>query len=165
MTKPTFIQEAATFFVKAYKEYSTKEEPEKVSEVPIKSTESVVVPLAKSVIKDKRQFMAVVLRPNHIDSDNNFYSEVTVEKACHEFNEHCRQANLQHLFDTQLIHVAESYIAPADFTVEDQQFLKGDWVAVSDIRSDDLWDMCLSGEFTGYSVGCPGTVLVEKTDA
>ena len=152
------LQEAAVFFAKAFQELTgASSEPEKI-------LEEATIPLAKSLDIEKQQFMAVVLRPNKLDTDNNFYSAITVEKACHDFNEHCRTSNLQHLFDTKLVNISESYIAPADFLVEDQQFLKGDWVAVSEIRDADLWQMCKDGGFTGYSVGCMGKALIEKTD-
>lgn len=163
----SFIEQAASFFVKAFSEANPINEESVALQglnTPVKETkyEAADIILAKSVDIEKRQFTAVVLRPYKLDSDNNFYSTLTVEKACHDFNEHCRTANLQHLFDTDLVYPAQSYIAPIDFEIEDQQFLKGDWVMVSDVRDDDLWAMCKDGGFTGYSIGCPGKALVSK---
>lgn len=115
-------------------------------------------PVVKSVDKDKRLFTAVVLRPNVPDAHGDIYDEEVVEKACHDYNEFCRQGNIQHLIQTNLIVPVESYIAKSDFILGEGEVKAGDWVMTSRIDNEELWDMCKSGEFTGYSVGCKALV-------
>lgn len=119
-------------------------------------------PVVKSVDRDKRLFTAVVLRPDVADSQGDIYDKDVVEKACHDYNEFCRQTNIQHLIQTSLIVPVESYIAKTSFTLGEGSVEEGDWVMTSRIDDDDLWDMCKSGDFTGYSVGCKA--LVETLD-
>lgn len=114
--------------------------------------------VVKSIDNDKRLFTAVVLRPNVVDAHGDIYDEEVVEKAAHDFNEFCRQGNLQHLIQTELIVPVESWVAKADTQLGDGMILKGDWVMTSRIDNDEIWGMCLSGDFTGYSIGCVSTV-------
>ena len=120
------------------------------------------IPTEKHVIKsvdtDKRLFTAVVLRPNAVDSHGDIYDEDVVEKACHDFNEFCRQGNLQHLIQTDLIVPVESWIAKSDMFLGKGEVLKGDWVMTSRIDNDEVWEMCKNGDFTGYSIGCISSV-------
>lgn len=116
------------------------------------------VAIAKSVDIEKKVFTAVVLRPNEVDLHGDIYSEEVVEKACYDYLEYSRGANLQHLVDTQLAAPVESYIAKSDFSLGEGQVKAGDWVLSMRINNDELWEKCKSGEFTGFSVGCTANV-------
>lgn len=120
--------------------------------------------VAKAVNTDKRLFTAVVLRPNTPDAHGDIYDEETVEKACHNFSQFCRKANIQHIVDVEndSISFVENYIAPQDFQLGDGMVMKGDWVATAKVNNDDIWEMCKDGTFTGFSVGCLATT--EKID-
>ncbi len=118
--------------------------------------------IAKSIDVEKRLFTAVVLRPNVPDLHGDIYDEEVVEKACHDYQEHCRKANLQHLIQTELATVVETSIAKSDYKLGEGEVIKGDWVMTMRINDDALWEMCKAGEFTGFSVGCMGTT--EKID-
>lgn len=118
------------------------------------ATEDVV----KSIDTDKRLFTALVLRPNVTDAHGDIYDDDTVEKACHNFNEYCRNANLQHLVQTESIVFVESFIVKSNHTVGDSEVYKGDWIATARIDNDEIWDMCKSGDFTGFSIGASATV-------
>lgn len=118
------------------------------------STKDVV----KSIDNDKRLFTALVLRPNTVDAHGDIYDEDTVEKACFNFNEYCRNANLQHLVNTESIVFVESYIEKSNYILGDTEVFKGDWLATARIDNEEIWAMCLSGEFTGFSVGASATV-------
>lgn len=122
------------------------------------NVEGTEEPVAKSVDIEKRHFTAVVLRPNEVDLHGDIYDNECVEKACHEYNEICRKANLQHLIETELATPIESYIAKADYTLGGGEVLAGDWVMTMKINDDGIWKMCKSGSFTGFSVGCMATV-------
>ncbi len=112
--------------------------------------------IAKAADEEKMHFTAVVLRPNVVDLHGDIYDEDVVEKACHDYNELCRQANLQHLVQTELATPIESYIAKSDFKLGDGEVLKGDWVMTMKVKDDAIWKMCKDGTFTGFSVGCQG---------
>jgi hypothetical protein len=112
------------------------------------------VKIAKSIDVEKKLFTAVVLRPNEVDAQGDVYDEDTVEKACHDFSQFCRKANLQHLVGVEDISFVESWIAKEDMTLGEGQILKGDWVATAKINNEEVWKMCKDEKFTGFSVGC-----------
>ena len=118
------------------------------------TTEDVV----KSIDDDKRLFTALVLRPNVVDAHGDIYDENTVEKACFGFNEYCGNANLQHLVDTTSIVFVESYIEKSNYILGETEVFKGDWIATARIDNDEVWEMCKSGEFTGFSIAAACTV-------
>lgn len=121
----------------------------------------------KSFDEEKRLFKCVVLRPDQFDDDGinqDFYSKEVVEKGCHDFNMYCQQNNVQHLFNTDLIKVAESFIADVDYELGSGDILAGDWVMTVKVFDDDIWEMCKSGEFTGFSIGCSGLVEEVKDE-
>lgn len=104
--------------------------------------------------EEQRLFTAVVLRPNEVDGHKEIYSEDTVMKACHEYNEFCASGNLQHMIQTDKVVPVESWIAKADQELGEGIILKGDWVMTVRVDNDEIWDMCKKGVFTGFSVGC-----------
>ncbi len=110
--------------------------------------------IAKSIDVEKQHFTSVVLRPDVPDLHGDVYAKDVVEDACHNYNEVCRKANLQHLVDTDLATPIESYIAKSDFTLGEGQVKEGDWVMTMKIKDEELWKMCKEGKFTGFSVGC-----------
>lgn len=114
--------------------------------------------VVKSIDNDKRLFTALVLRPNTPDAHGDIYDEDTVEKGCHNFNEYCRNANLQHLVQTSSIVFVESFIAKSDHVIGDSPVYKGDWIATARIDNDEIWELCKSGDFTGFSIGASATV-------
>lgn len=144
LTKDGMLK-AFTEFLEKHFDGSSKEDDVKVENV------------AKSVNVEKKLFTAVVLRPNDIDAHGDVYDEDTVEKACHNFSQFCRKANLQHLVEVDDITFVENYIAPQDFQLGDGMVFKGDWVATAKINNDEVWEMCKNGTFTGFSVGCLAT--------
>jgi len=110
--------------------------------------------VAKAVDTEKKLFTAVVLRPDVPDAHGDIYDADTVEKACHNFVEFSRKANIQHLIETDDIVFVENYVAPQDFQLGDGMVMKGDWVATAKVNNDEIWEMCKKGIFTGFSVGC-----------
>lgn len=112
-------------------------------------------PVIKSEIKgDDRLFTAVVLRPDVVDAHGDIYSVDVVEKACHEYNEFCRDGNIQHMVQTDAVVPVESSIAKASYKLGEGEVLEGDWVMTVRVDNDQVWDMCKKGDFTGFSVGC-----------
>jgi DNA adenine methylase len=51
------------------------------------------------------------------------------------------------------VKILESYIAPADFHLNDTRIKKGTWLLAVRIVSDDLWEKVKQGELRGFSIG------------
>jgi len=115
-------------------------------------------PILKSLDEEKRLFTAVVLRPNEIDAHGDIYDSEVVEKAAHDYMIYSQGSNLQHLIPTDQAVVVESYIAKASHTIGNGEIVEGDWIMTMKILDDGLWELCKEGVFTGFSVGCVGTV-------
>lgn len=119
-----------------------------------KSAETVT--FIKSMDTEKRHFTAVVLRPETVDAHGDIYSHDVVVDAQEDYMLKSQQGNVQHMFNTDEMGLVESYIAKSDAL--DGGILTGDWVMTMKVNDDTLWDLCKAGEFTGFSVGCKGTV-------
>ena len=99
-----------------------------------------------------RLVYGVVLRPDVIDKELDVMTPREVEKACHFYGAVNGIMGFRHRQKADAIPV-ESYIAPVDFVIGNQQVHKGDWVVVSFVNDDELWRRVQAGEITGYSVG------------
>ncbi|MCK5610882.1 hypothetical protein KAR91_53910, partial [Candidatus Pacearchaeota archaeon] len=121
---------------------------------------------ANAVNEDEHLFTAIVLRPDVPDSHGDIYDMETVEKASINYALHCGQANLQHLVNTDLASPVHTWISPSDSVLGEGEILKGDWVMTMKIHDEEIWKMCESGSFTGFSVGCSAvTQEIEKAEA
>lgn len=123
--------------------------------------------IMKSVDDEQRMAMFVVLEPNKYDLHNDIYSEEEVWKACNNFNQHCMKANLFHLVETEDMEFVQSFINPADFTLEDgREIKKGAWLTWTYFpeteAGDVLWKSVQSGECNGLSIQC--RALVEELE-
>jgi hypothetical protein len=87
-----------------------------------------------------------------VDLQGDIYSADEVVKACHNFNEFCRKAYLDHAVETEKAKFVESYISPADITIGETEITKGTWLAVMQF-DEDLWDDVKKGKFNGLSIG------------
>jgi hypothetical protein len=115
------------------------------------------ISVSKSVDEELKQATFLVLSPDEVDLHGDIYDADEVRKACHNFQTHCRKANLFHEVQTNLAFIAESYIAPADFYLEETFVRKGSWLQVWQIQDDELWSGIKSGEINGVSIGCTAT--------
>lgn len=126
----------------------------------IKSALAPKVDVVKSVDVEKRLALFVAMEPDVFDAHGDITSAEEVEKACHNFNEHCMVANLFHKVETQDAVIRESYITPVDMQLGEQFVSKGTWVQTWYFPETDvgnkLWDMVKTGEITGLSIGGKG---------
>jgi hypothetical protein len=132
----------------------------KSEEAPVETpveTEEAPVEFIKSMDVEKQLFTAVVLRPEVVDAHGDIYAHDVVENAAMDYMLKSQAGNVQHMFNTDEMAVVESYIAKSDAL--DGGILEGDWVMTMFVKDAGLWDMCKAGEFTGFSVGCMGTVV------
>lgn len=123
----------------------------------LKSALSPKVEVAKSLDEEKRLALFVAMEPDVFDAHGDITSAEEVEKACHNFNEHCMVANLLHRVEIQDAIIRESYIAPVDMYIEDRFIRKGTWLQSwyfpETEVGDKLWKMVKTGELNGISIG------------
>lgn len=120
------------------------------------------VPVVKSVEQEERKALFVVLEPDSVDLHGDTYTAKEVEKACLNFGKHCMKANFFHRVELQDADIQQSYITPADFTLETPsgsvEVKKGTWLQQWGFPETEvgnmLWEGVKSGEFNGVSVGC-----------
>lgn len=140
------------------------------------SQENHKLDITKAVDNEQRRALFVVLEPqNSIDDvqdlHDDYYDEVTIEKACIDFNTHCQKAGLFHEIevDNDLIEIEQSFINPSEFTMLNAEgkevvIKKGAWLMslhFPETNGDDLiWQGVKSGEFNGLSVQCGGSGII-----
>ena len=108
---------------------------------------------AAEAVEEERYVLGVVLEPGTPDSHGDVFPESVVEKACREFY---GRAGLMHQLDvTDRVQYIESYITPADMTIEGRTIKKGTWLIGAKIYDDSLWSMIKQGNLTGLSIGGP----------
>ena len=109
--------------------------------------------IKKSLDEELKQVLFIVMVPDEVDLHGDITSCKEVQKACHNFNTYCRQANLFHLVQTDTFSIVESYISPVDFVLNDKIVKAGTWLTNLQIHSEELWDLIKSGDINGVSIG------------
>ena len=120
--------------------------------MPVKKRTSNV-PIFKQAQEELKQATFLVLSPDEVDLHGDIYDATEVRKACHNFNTHCRKANLLHLFDTESFSIVESYISPVEMQMGETIIKAGSWLSVLQFNDDEIWEGVKSGEYTGVSIG------------
>lgn len=110
--------------------------------------------LIAKIDDDKRIVKGVVYQPDVADAHDDQMDEVEIEKAAHLFMEkqHTYNIDKQHDLEADKGFVIESYIAPCDMTLGEQEIAKGSWVAAVKVTDDDTWEAIKKGEITGFSM-------------
>ena len=122
------------------------------------------VEITKALNEEQRMALFVVLEPDVIDLHGDTYNAVEIEKACHNFNTHCRAANIFHAVETQNAEIVQSYIAPVDFQLDNGRTVqKGTWLQwwqfpEGNEVSDQLWEGVKDGTINGVSIGAKAIV-------
>lgn len=101
---------------------------------------------------EKRLIYGIVLQPNIVDGQGDIMSVESIEKACHFFMENSQVIGAEHYKEVPA-KVVESYIAPTDFILNENEVKKGTWILVTKILNDPLWTDIKEGKYTGYSIG------------
>lgn len=120
--------------------------------MPVKKRTSNV-PIFKQAQEELKQATFLVLSPDEVDLHGDIYDATEVRKACHNFNIHCRKANLLHLFDTDSFSIVESYISPVEMQMGETIIKAGSWLSVLQFNDDEIWEGVKSGDYTGVSIG------------
>lgn len=126
---------------------------------PVKALPNIrTLPVTKALTEELMQATFIVMVPNETDLHGDITSEEEVRKACHNFNKFCMKANLFHLVQTDTFSIAESYISPVDFVLEDKFVKKGTWLCTIQVNDDDLWNLIKSGDICSVSIGAMARV-------
>ncbi|WP_409177490.1 XkdF-like putative serine protease domain-containing protein [Brevibacillus fortis] len=102
----------------------------------------------------KQIVYGIVYEPDTEDAHEDQMTADEIEKAAHGFMERQNTYNIdkQHDLDTDKGYVVESYIAPVDMELGDQEIKKGSWVAGVKVTDTDTWEQIEKGEITGFSM-------------
>ncbi|MFA4132579.1 MULTISPECIES: XkdF-like putative serine protease domain-containing protein [unclassified Brevibacillus] len=104
--------------------------------------------------KAKQIVYGVVYEPDTEDAHEDQMTAEEIEKAAHGFMERQNTYNIdkQHDLDVDKGYVVESYIAPVDMELGEQEIKKGSWVAGVKVTNADTWEQIEKGEITGFSM-------------
>ena len=131
------------------KEWLTRLEPEP-SALDIERQ----VQLLKYAAEAERIVYGVVLEPNSVDAQDDTISPEEIRSAAHSFMQDYGNVGLQHqTFINGKARILESFIAPADMQIGDQEVRKGTWLMAMRVLDDDIWDAVEKGVITGFSIG------------
>lgn len=113
--------------------------------------------------EEERFVLGIVLEPEIKDSQGDIYSEDEVRKAAHGFMADFQNIGLMHrTIINGKAQILETYLAPATFTIGDQEVKKGTWMFGVRVSDDDLWAEVLDKELTGFSIGGSAVRTPEK---
>jgi len=113
--------------------------------------------------EEQKLVYGVVYEPDVVDAHGDFMTAAEIEKAAHQFLKDARNIDKQHDFNAGVGEVVESYIAPADFTIGEEEIKKGSWVLVTK-ASDEIWEEIKKGEITGYSMAGTAEVIEKQEE-
>jgi len=113
--------------------------------------------------EEQKLVYGVVYEPDVEDAHGDFMSAEEIEKAAHVFMKDYRNIDKQHDFNGGVGEVVESYIAPTDFKIGDEEIKKGSWVLVTK-ASDEIWEQIKKGEITGYSMAGTAEVIEKQEE-
>lgn len=106
--------------------------------------------------QDEQQLIyGVVLEPEQVDAQGDIISAEEIEKTAHLYLKRSRIIGEKHLKKADA-SVVESYIAPTDFTLNDELVIKGSWVLVTKIEDEQLWKEVKQGAYNAFSIGAYG---------
>jgi hypothetical protein len=119
--------------------------------------------VTKALDEEDRKALFVVLAPDVVDLHGDTYTAVEVEKACDNYNAHCNVAYLFHQVETEEATAIQSFISPADFTLDNGvQITKGTWLQWWHFPETEvgeaLWQGVKSGDINGVSIGAMANV-------
>jgi len=113
--------------------------------------------------EEQQLVYGIVYEPDAEDSHGDYMTAPSIEKAAHGFMKDARNIDKQHDFNAGVGEVVESYIAPADFTLGEQDIVKGSWVLVTK-ATDEIWEDIKKGEITGYSMAGTAETIEKQVE-
>ena len=111
--------------------------------------------ISKAATLERGLVYGLVYEPLVKDTHEDFATAEDIEAAAHNYLPAAMQ-NVEHDGEQTLTNadgtVVESYIAPCDFMVDEEEIIKGSWILVTKIHTEDLREKIRNGEITGYSM-------------
>ena len=101
---------------------------------------------------EKRLVYGVVLVPDEVDSQGDVARAEVIEEAAHDYLASSRAVSKMHM-EPATASVVESYIAPCNLRLSENEVKKGSWVITVKVGDEELWGRIRSGEYGGFSVG------------
>lgn len=102
--------------------------------------------------KDEQIVMGVVYEPDETDSQGDTANEKEIRKAAYQFMEEVQKFKVMHKGNKVKVKVLESYVSPADFTIEEQSIKKGSWLLTVRVLDKKIWKAIKDGKLTGFSM-------------
>jgi hypothetical protein len=103
---------------------------------------------------EKRLVGGVVYEPDVVDAQHDSASEAEIEKAAHNFIEQSRTLGIMHKEEAgPRAKIVESYVAPTNMKIGNQNIRKGTWMMVVKVYDNELWNLVKDGKITGFSMG------------
>lgn len=104
--------------------------------------------------EEEHYVLGIVLEPDVVDAQKDTYSADEVRNAAHIYMAQFQNRGLMHKdIVNGKVDLLESYLAPCDFAVGDQQVKAGTWIMAVRVKDDALWEQCKAGGLTGFSIG------------
>ncbi|MFC1716895.1 XkdF-like putative serine protease domain-containing protein [Candidatus Poribacteria bacterium] len=107
---------------------------------------------------DERIAVGIVYEPDETDAHGDYSTEAEIRMAAWDFMENGQVFKMNHQGVPIAAKVLESYVTPADFTLDNEKVKKGTWLLTTRVLDDEIWSQIKSGSITGYSMA--GTALV-----
>lgn len=96
----------------------------------------------------------IVYEPMVEDAHDNYMTEEEIQKAAYWFAKNGDKIDMQHNFEEcDACTVVETWVAKADFSLDDEPIKKGTWLMTVEIADDDIWQKVEKKEITGFSMG------------
>lgn len=103
---------------------------------------------------DEHYVLGIVLEPNTVDAQDDIYSADEVRAAAYKYMAEFQNRGLMHQqIINNKVDILENYIAPSDFTIDDQHVKKGTWLMAVRVKDPALWKQVKEGGLTGFSIG------------
>lgn len=121
--------------------------------------------IVKSAEPEKEEMISyeVIYEPDTVDTQGEWMSAATLEKACIDFNEVLKDggvaSNLFHVADGDWFTIEDTWIQKEfDVTVEGsgEPIKAGTWIAKIQYHDEDVWSLKKSNHLGGVSVSCWG---------
>ncbi len=97
----------------------------------------------------------IVLEPETVDGQGDIFSEEEVRKTAHAFlSNYYGQGNgwMHQSYGSTDMKIVESYIAPVDMVINEQQVKKGTWLMSTLFLDESIWKGVKEGKYNGYSI-------------
>lgn len=101
---------------------------------------------------DKQIVCGIVLEPDSMDAQGDIINADEIEKAAHYFLTKSRTIGDKHKKKAPA-ELVESYTAPVNFVLGNQNVKKGTWIISVKINDKKMWQDVKDGKYTGFSVG------------